>query len=359
MVNLLADMGVQPGSLRAGLVAAAKSTDATPPSSSISTPANGASFAEGQPVLISGTASDIGGLVTGIEVSADGGSTWYRASGTTNWTYTWNARAGTHTIVSRATDDSLNTETPRPGISISVTARSSLFGSTAVPDNQTATDMNSVELGVRFSSPTGGTLTGVRFWKDSINIGTHTAHLWTSAGQLLASATFANETEGGWQEVLFLQPVQITAGTTYVASYHNNQCYSTAEGYFATPLTNGFLTAPANAGVYTYGSSVMFPSSTFNAQNYWVDVLFSPAPAITSPLTANGTFGAAFSYRITASNNPTSFNATGLPPGLSVSTTTGLISGTPRGSGGTLGVTLNATNGAGTGSATLALTVKK
>jgi hypothetical protein len=362
MVNLLADMGVQPGSLKSGLVAAVKSADGTPPTSSISTPANGASFADGQPVTISGTAGDVGGQVSGVEVSVDGGSTWYRASGTTNWTYTWDASVGTHTIMSRATDDSLNTETPKPGIGISVTARSNLFGSFAVPDNQTQQDFNSVELGVRFSTSTAGTVTGVRFWKGSINIGTHTAHLWTSGGQLLASATFVNETASGWQEVLFPQPVQITAGTTYVASYHNNQCYSEADGYFATPLTNGSLTAPANAGVYAYNSSVVFPSNVFSAANYWVDVLFVAAqgppapPVISSPLTASGTVGVTFSYQITASNNPTSFNATGLPAGLSVNTTTGLISGTPT-TAGSFSVTISATNAAGTGSATLALSI--
>jgi hypothetical protein len=361
MVNLLADMGVQPGTLQSGLVAAVKSTDSTPPVSSISAPGNGASFAEGQPVAISGTASDTGGRVAGVEVSVDGGATWFRASGTTNWTYNWNATAGTHTIMSRATDDSLNTETPQPGISISATARSTLFGNTAVPDSETATDMTSVELGVKFSASTSGTITGIRFWKDSINTGSHTAHLWSSTGQLLASATFANETASGWQEVLFSQPVQITAGTTYVASYHNNQSYSAGDGFFATPLTNGPLTAPANAGVYAYSSNVVFPSNTFMSDNYWVDVLFSASqaqapPAITSPLTASGTVGVAFSYQITATNNPTSFNATGLPAGLSVNTTTGLISGTPTAAG-SFSVTLSATNAAGTGTATLALTI--
>ena len=360
MVNLLADMSVQPGSLQSGLVAAVKSTDATPPTSSISTPANGSSLAEGQPVTISGAATDGGGRVAGVEVSVDGGSTWYRASGTTNWSYTWNATAGTHTIRSRATDDSLNMETPQSGISISVTARSTVFGNTAVPESQTQTDMNSVELGVTFSASTSGTVTGVRFWKDSINSGTHTAQLWSSAGKSLASATVANETASGWQEVLFSPPVQITAGTTYVASYHANHCYSAADGYFASPLTNGPLTAPANAGVYTYSTNPVFPSNTFHAENYWVDVLFvaaqAPAPVITSPLTASGTVGGAFSYQITATNTPSSFNATGLPPGLSVNTTTGLISGTPTAAGSS-NVTISATNAAGTGSATLALTI--
>ena len=80
------------------------------------------------------------------------------------------------------------------------------------------------------------------------------------------------------------------------------------------------------------------------------------APAITSATSANGTVGTAFSYQITASNSPTSFSATGLPAGLSVSTTTGLISGTPTAAG-TSTVTLGATNAGGTGNATLTLTI--
>ena len=79
-------------------------------------------------------------------------------------------------------------------------------------------------------------------------------------------------------------------------------------------------------------------------------------PVITSPATASGTVGSAFSYQITATNNPTSFGATGLPAGLSVNTTSGLISGTPTAAG-TSTVTLSATNAAGTGTATLTLTI--
>jgi hypothetical protein len=78
------------------------------------------------------------------------------------------------------------------------------------------------------------------------------------------------------------------------------------------------------------------------------------APVITSPTTASGTVGASFSYQIAASNSPTSFGATGLPAGLSLNTSTGLISGTPSAAGAST-VSISATNSAGTGPATLTI----
>jgi hypothetical protein len=81
-----------------------------------------------------------------------------------------------------------------------------------------------------------------------------------------------------------------------------------------------------------------------------------PAPIITSTLTAPATVGTAFSYSVTASNMPTSYGASSLPPGLSVNTNTGVISGTPTVSN-LFNVSISATNAGGTGSATLALTV--
>src|SRR5437870_11868248 len=85
--------------------------------------------------------------------------------------------------------------------------------------------------------------------------------------------------------------------------------------------------------------------------------LAGPKPVITSPTTATGQVGVAFSYQITASNGPIiSYGATGLPAGLSVNTSTGLISGTPT-TAGTYSVTISATNSGGTGSATLTLTI--
>jgi hypothetical protein len=112
-VNLFADMGnVQPATLQGGLTPATKSTDTTPPTSVVTSPANGTQVQSGVPVTITGTASDTGGgVVAGVEVSVDGGLTWRRATGRTSWSYEWvPAASGPANLESRAIDDSANIE---------------------------------------------------------------------------------------------------------------------------------------------------------------------------------------------------------------------------------------------------------
>ncbi len=84
----------------------------------------------------------------------------------------------------------------------------------------------------------------------------------------------------------------------------------------------------------------------------------APPPVITGLLTRSGAVGTAFpEYQIIASNSPQSYAATGLPPGLSIDTSLGVITGTPT-AGGTFPVTISATNSpGGTTTATLTITV--
>ena len=52
----------------------------------------------------------------------------------------------------------------------------------------------------------------------------------------------------------------VTAGTTYVASYHTTAGhYAATSSGLASAVTNGPLTALASGGVYAYGSSSTFP----------------------------------------------------------------------------------------------------
>src|SRR5579872_1232861 len=94
-VNLFADMSAQPATLMSGLVAAAGTADHIPPTSIITSPAGGANIANGSTVTVSGTATDVGGVVAGVEVSADSGKTWHPvttmtpAATSVTWSYTW------------------------------------------------------------------------------------------------------------------------------------------------------------------------------------------------------------------------------------------------------------------------------
>ncbi|MDF2457055.1 MAG: carbohydrate-binding protein [Cytophagaceae bacterium] len=100
---------------------------------------------------------------------------------------------------------------------------------------------------------------------------------------------------------------------------------------------------------------IVMDTDGFNL-NFLNFVLNPQAPVISSASTASATAGVAFSYTITASNNPTSFSATGLPAGLAVNTTTGVITGAPAAVG-TYTITLGASNAGGTASKALSLTV--
>jgi hypothetical protein len=322
-VNLFADMGVQPDTLEFGLVPATASSDLTPPSSTISSPTSGQSFAAGTPITISGTASDAGGgIVAGVEVSVNGGTTWERATGTTSWTFAWTV-SGTSsaTIKSRAFDDSGNNEPPSAGVTITVTSGGAacpctIWSPSAVPPDPDDDDPSAVEVGTRFRADADGHITGVRFYKAPLNTGTHVGKLWTRTGTLLASVTFTGETASGWQQANFASPVPIAANTTYVVSYHApNGHYTGTDGFFATALDRPPLHGLRDGvdgpnGVYRYGASA-FPTDTYFSEGYWVDVVFLPGgdttdttpPAITSVSPTPGSSGVQTGASATATFN--------------------------------------------------------
>jgi hypothetical protein len=173
----------------------------------------------------------------------------------------------------------------------------SLWPSGTTPGVIDSEDGGAYELGVRFRADVDGLVTGLRFYKSSANVGTHVGHLWSSSGALLASATFTNESASGWQELAFSTPVAVTAGTVYTASYWvPNGHYSLSSGDFANAHTSGPLQALANGeagnGVFRAGSSG-FPDQSWNASNYWVDIVFVVPGADFTPPTVTSTTPAA------------------------------------------------------------------
>ncbi len=173
-------------------------------------------------------------------------------------------------------------------------------------------EVAALELGVKFQSDVSGSITGIRFYKYSTNTGTHVGNLWTAGGTRLGTVTFTSETASGWQQATFASPIAITAGTTYIASYH------TSTGHYAATV-NGFSSAvnspPLHAlasgssggnGVYAQSSSSVFPTKTWSASNYWVDVVFTSGaadttrPTVSAVTPASGATGVATTTTVTA-----------------------------------------------------------
>jgi hypothetical protein len=187
--------------------------------------------------------------------------------------------------------------TSRDDASAALPCPCSLWSTSTTPGTVDGGDPGAnVELGVKFTSDLDGFVTGVRFYKAAANTGPHTGTLWSSSGTELASGTFAGESASGWQQMLFASPVAVTAGTTYVVSYHTTAGhYSIDVNFFTSNYDNAPLHAPSSAssggnGVFVYGSHA-FPTDTFQAANYWVDVVFATdttPPQVTSTVPADG-----------------------------------------------------------------------
>uniref|UniRef100_UPI003C715237 N,N-dimethylformamidase beta subunit family domain-containing protein n=1 Tax=Salinimicrobium sp. GXAS 041 TaxID=3400806 RepID=UPI003C715237 len=182
-LNLLADMGVQPGSIRSGLIPTTASTDETPPLTSILLPAENSTIPVGKALTISGTATD-DQTVAGVELSLDNGFSWTTASGSDTWSYSWTpVSEGEVSVWVRSFDDSGNI-----GYEDTVTVTVEPAGPSQCPctvftPGETPTEPlwsgSPLQLGMKFRSSENGFITGVRFYKQPGNTGVHTGQLYS------------------------------------------------------------------------------------------------------------------------------------------------------------------------------------
>lgn len=129
-------------------------------------------------------------------------------------------------------------------------------------------------------------------------------------------------------------------------------------GLAVNPSTGVIQGKPTAAGRYVVSLVGTNSAGTGPFRDLTIEILPSPtAPVITSVPFAAGQVGTPFSYQITGTENPTSFEVLGAPAWMTVNTGTGAIAGTPAVPG-TLGVTLLASNANGISSPViLSLTV--
>jgi hypothetical protein len=156
----------------------------------------------------------------------------------------------------------------------------SIFGD-GVPIDPTGA-RTKVTLGVKFWSSQAGTVSAIRFYRARASSSGYVASLYSAGGTLLGSATLKSDSCSVpcWEVADFASPISISANTTYIAAYYS----PVGEGAedpeeLKNGVTNGPLTAPAASAVGgngVYSSKNAFPTSRYEASNFYVDVLFAP-----------------------------------------------------------------------------------
>jgi hypothetical protein len=164
-------------------------------------------------------------------------------------------------------------------------AKSHVFTGSDLPASVRTDDPTDYELGMKFQSSAGGWVSELRYYRgaaDAGDVDVRTLNLWTAAGTRLGQVTVTSgQGETGWQTGTLSAPVAIQANTTYVVSYGTTQNYAFTQNDFATAQTgaDGVLTGLASGasggnGVFANGTPGVFPTSSYFASNYWVDVGF-------------------------------------------------------------------------------------
>lgn len=134
------------------------------------------------------------------------------------------------------------------------------------------------QVGVQFRPRSDGYITGMRFYKDPQMKSSHSGYLWSGGGQLLATATFTDETPSGWQEAAFPRPVQVLKDLVYMATTDviENQHAETRD-YFPVYSIQGSLLHAEN-GVFSHKLDEL-PKESSNS-NFWVDVTYYSSIAV-------------------------------------------------------------------------------
>lgn len=213
-------------------------TDTTPPTVSITSPAAGATVSG--TVTVSGAASD-NVAVANVAVSVDNGA-WQTASGTSSWTWSWNTGSltnGTHTVAARSTDTSNNLSTV---VTQSVTVNNA--SSTTAGSNGTLSWTNSALVDPAASHPLAPL-----GWGKQAAWGVVTAVLYNEQFTYRTAAYFRDSTSGASTFVSL--PVDTSAGwsnASYVMSSATDLWIESGDG-------------PVYLRHYTFAVSSGLPSS--------------------------------------------------------------------------------------------------
>lgn len=251
--------------------------------------------------------------------------------------------------------------------------------SCSTPSDPAGTITATAACGSTNLSFSGTAPTGVKYYWQTSATGVDTTYPTTSAYDPANSGTYhvraKSDVGDCWSAGTVSQSVTVVAALSIATQPINQTVTEGATATFNLVANNAFsyqwqvkigAAAWTNVSTGTGGTSDTYttPATTAAMNGYQYKVIVTgtspctplestprtltvnaplPAPVV-SPASSNGTVGVAFSQNITATNSPTSYAAGTLPAGLTLNTTTGVISGTPT-TAGFFTVAVTASNG--------------
>ncbi|MEN8165888.1 MAG: DUF4082 domain-containing protein [Pseudomonadota bacterium] len=213
---------------------------------------------------------------TGVTGTFSPSATVTPANGVASVTFT-PTTTGTATLTASATGLTDGTAS----LTVSAIPDQTVFTGELPAASDASDNGSSYEMGMKFQSAAAGYIKTIRYYKSPSEIGTHQGRIWTSAGLLLATVTFANETASGWQEQALDTPINIQANTTYVVSVNANSNFAFTKSGLATPIINGDLSSVADGNNGVFGTPAVFPTGSWQNSNYFRDIVFFAGPMMT------------------------------------------------------------------------------
>jgi hypothetical protein len=173
-----------------------------------------------------------------------------------------------------------------------------------VADGRAGTNLT-YEMGMKFTVDKAMKLTGLRFYKDAGETGTHVGRLWNASGTQVGSATFAGETASGWQRATLASPVTLTANATYTVSVGLNRRFVMTAGGLSAQIDSGPLHSVTTTNGVFGNAAGTFPAQSYASSNYFVDPVVSnttssTAPTLTSRTPVSGATGVDTATTVTA-----------------------------------------------------------
>lgn len=171
------------------------------------------------------------------------------------------------------------------------------FFTTQVPALINGSD-NPAEFGLQFTSDVTGSITAIKFYRETGQTGSNLATVWDVATGTKIGQGTGTFTATGWQTITLPTPVAVVANKAYIVSVHlNNGFYGYTRHGYDVGRNIGPLHAPIAAGWFAYGATPVFPNQTYLNTDWSIDLIFSttvvaPPPVHTVTVAWNAATGA-------------------------------------------------------------------